>query len=70
MLANWQTENIVGTRQRNAVAGVKENQAVSRARRKRETDMAVLGEMTIFSLRTNCWNSFELRTGARSEGET
>lgn len=63
VLANGETQDVGWPRQRKAVTKERDEE---RRRKKKETDMAVFGDTTIFSLRVNSWNSFGLSTGARS----
>lgn len=61
MLANRETENITRVRKCEAISMVHVNMA--KTMEQQTTNMAVLGEMTIFCLRGNCFHSFGSRTG-------
>lgn len=60
MLANRETEDIIRLRKREAISMIHVNTVEAKTE---TTNTAVFGEMTIFSLRGNSFQSFGSRTG-------
>ena len=68
VLANRETENVLGVGKREAVASVRGGMSpyVSDRAGHGSTHIAVLGEMTIFSVRGNSFQTWGSSTGFRS----
>lgn len=62
VLADGETQDVVRTGEGEAVAG----DGSDGDRERERTDMAVLGETTVFCWRTNCWKAVGVSTGARA----